>query len=165
MTSRWIEAYRETPLGDSEELVRRHLPLVRRVVGRLSIPLPPEIDREDLVEIGILGLLSAAKTYDESRGASFQTFAYVAIRGAILDELRRIDVLPRTRRDGLRSYEEARAALGVELGREPTFLEVQERLGLTLPELEELLRARALADSARNGFGEASTGVAPESFA
>jgi len=164
MSTELLAAYRAGNASSAEELVRRHLPLVRRVVGRLAIHLPPTLGRDDLEEVGILGLLTAARTYDPARGASFRTFAYIAIQGAVLDELRRLDVLPRARRDGLRAYEEARTALTERVGREPTFLEVQEELGLSAPELEEVLRARALSDLHSRGTSESCTGVDPESF-
>jgi RNA polymerase sigma factor for flagellar operon FliA len=164
MTTELLAAYRSGNPSSAEELVKRHLPLVRRVVGRLAIHLPPNVGRDDLEEVGILGLLTAARNYDPARGASFRTFAFIAIQGAVLDELRRLDVLPRARRDGLRAYEDARVALTERVGREPTFLEVQEELGLTAPELEEVLRARALSDHHAKGTGEACTGVDPESF-
>jgi RNA polymerase sigma factor for flagellar operon FliA len=159
-----LEAYRSGAPHSADELVRTHLPLVKRVVGRLAIQLPPNVGREDLEEIGILGLLNAAKNYDPTRGASFRTFAFIAIQGAVLDELRRLDVLPRTRRDGVKAYEEARTTLTERVGREPTFLEIQQELGLTPMELEEVLRARSLAESHARGLGEASTGVDPHSF-
>jgi RNA polymerase sigma factor for flagellar operon FliA len=165
MSTDLLEAYRAGRSDSADELVKRHLPLVRRVVGRLAVQLPPNVGREDLEEVGILGLLNAAKNFDASRGASFRTFAYIAIQGAVLDELRRLDVLPRSRRDGVRSFEAAKTSLTEKLGREPTFLEVQEELGLSAPELEEVLRSRALAESHAKGVGEACTGVSPESFA
>jgi len=164
MSTDLLEAYRAGRSDSAEELVKQHLPLVRRVVGRLAVQLPPNVGREDLEEVGILGLLTAARNFDPARGASFRTFAYIAIQGAVLDELRRLDVLPRARRDGVRLYEAARSALLERFGREPTFLEVQEELGLTAPELEELLRARALAEAHAKGTGEACTGVSPETF-
>jgi len=164
MSSELLAAYRSGDVDSADELVKQHLPLVRRVVGRLAIQLPPNVGRDDLEEVGILGLLTAARNYDAARGASFKTFAFIAIQGAILDELRRLDVLPRARRDGLRAYEEARTSLTERVGREPTFLEVQEELGLSAPELEEVLRARALADHHSKGTSEACTGVDPESF-
>lgn len=165
MSTDLLDAYRAGKPDSVEALVKGHLPLVRRVVGRLAVQLPPTVGREDLEEVGILGLLNAAKNYDASRGASFRTFAYIAIQGAVLDELRRLDVLPRGRRDGVRAFEEAKSTLTERTGREPNFLEIQEELGLTAPELEEVLRARALSESHQRGLGEASTGVRPESFA
>lgn len=165
MSTELLAAYRAGRQDAAEALVKAHLPLVRRVVGRLAVQLPPEVGRDDLEEVGILGLLTAAKNFDPNRGASFKTFAYIAIQGAILDELRRLDVLPRGRRDGVRAYEDARQELSKRYGREPTFLEIQEELGLSAPELEEVLRARALSDGHQHGTGEACTGVDPMSFA
>lgn len=165
MSTDLLAAYRAGNPDSAEQLVRQHLPLVRRIVGRLAVQLPPNVGREDLEEVGILGLLTAAKTFDPSRGASFRTFAWIAIQGAVFDELRRLDVLPRGRRDSLKAYEQGRAELQRRLGREPTFLEVQEELGLSAPELEEVLRAQAMADAHQRGVGEACTGVDPASFA
>lgn len=165
MSSELLAAYRNGDAWSADELVKQHLPLVRRVVGRLAIQLPPNVGRDDLEEVGILGLLTAARNYDPARGASFRTFAFIAIQGAILDELRRLDVLPRARRDGVKAYEAARVALIERVGREPTFLEVQEELGLSAPELEAVLSARAMSESHSKGTGEACTGVNPESFA
>jgi len=165
MSSELLAAYRAGKSDSVEELVKAHLPIVRRVVGRLAVQLPPNVGREDLEEVGILGLLTAAKSFDPTRGASFKTFAYIAIRGAILDELRRLDVLPRGRRDGVRAFDEAKSTLAKRLNREPTFQEIQEELGLTAPELEEVLRSQALSDAHQRGVGEACTGVSPESFA
>ena len=165
MSTELLAAYREGRPDAADLLVKSHLPLVRRVVGRLAVQLPPEVGREDLEAIGILGLLIAARNFDPTRGASFKTFAWIAIQGAILDELRRLDVLPRGRRDGVRAFEDARQELSKRHGREPTFLEIQEELGLSAPELEEVLRSRALSDSCLAGTGEACTGVDPASFA
>src|SRR5262245_18165110 len=165
MSSDLLAAYRNGDTHSADELVKQHLPLVKRVVGRLAIQLPPNVGRDDLEEVGILGLLTAARNYDATRGASFKTFAFIAIQGAILDELRRLDVLPRGRRDGVRSYEAARTALIEKVGREPTFLEVQEELRLSAFELPEVLRARSLAEAHSRGTGEACTGVDPASFA
>lgn len=164
MTTELLAAYRAGQPDSADELVKKHLPLVRRVVGRLAVQLPPNVGREDLEEVGILGLLTAARNYDASRGASFRTFAFIAIQGAVLDELRRLDVLPRARRNGVRAFEEAKSWLTERLGREPTFLEVQEHLGLSAPELEEVLRARSLAEGVGRGVGEACTGVSPDTF-
>jgi RNA polymerase sigma factor for flagellar operon FliA len=165
MSTDLLDAYRAGAPDATDELVKRHLPLVRRVVGRLAVQLPPNVGREDLEEVGILGLLNAARTFDASRGASFRTFAWIAIQGAVLDELRRLDVLPRSRRDGVKAYETARSKLTESLGREPTFLEIQEELGLAAPELEEVLRARSMAEAHARGTGEACTGLDPAGFA
>jgi RNA polymerase sigma factor for flagellar operon FliA len=163
MTPELLKAYRSGQDSAAEQMLADHLPLVRRVVASLAVNLPPQVDREDLVEVGILGLLAAAQKYDPSRGASFATFGYLSVRGAVMDELRRLDVLPRSRRNCVKSYELCRRQLHGELGREPTFLEIQSSLGLEGPELEEVLRARALSEAMGRGIGEASTGISPDS--
>ena len=84
-----------------DELIEQYLPLVRYVVGRLPVTMPATLDREDFFSVGVVGLVHAATTYDPNRGASFKTFAFTAIRGAILDEIRKHDPVPRSRRDRL----------------------------------------------------------------
>jgi RNA polymerase sigma factor for flagellar operon FliA len=77
-----------------DQLIMEHLEFVRHILGRLISQLPPDVDQENLESAGILGLVEAAQHYDPQRGASFKTFAYTRIRGAILDELRRNSPLP-----------------------------------------------------------------------
>jgi RNA polymerase sigma factor FliA len=77
-----------------DELIVKHLPLVKHVIGRITAELPPEIDIENLESAGVLGLVEAAGKYDPTRNAQFKTFAYFRIRGSILDELRRNSPLP-----------------------------------------------------------------------
>jgi RNA polymerase sigma factor FliA len=115
--------------------------LVKYVVGRLAIDLPPSIDREDLCSFGTMGLLRAVETYDATRGTAFSTHAYIHIRGAILDELRRQDFLPRTRRDKLRAVAAARSALEQRLGRRASPEELAEAAGMDASELDEVLLA------------------------
>jgi RNA polymerase sigma factor FliA len=113
--------------------------LVKYVVGRLALDLPPSLDREDLASWGTMGLMRAVETYDATRGVAFSTHAYIQIRGAILDELRRQDVLPRTRRDRLRAVRETRSTLEQTLGRPPYPEELAEATGLSLDDLDEVL--------------------------
>ncbi|HEX8777231.1 MAG TPA: sigma-70 family RNA polymerase sigma factor, partial [Rhodanobacter sp.] len=79
-----------------EELVRAHTPLVRRIAYHLMARLPPSVDVHDLIQSGMIGLLEAARNYTPARAASFETFAGIRIRGAMLDELRRSDWTPRS---------------------------------------------------------------------
>lgn len=124
------------PRQDRDALVERYLPLVRHVVGRLPIALPPTLDRDDLCSSGVIGLIHAAETYDETRGASFKTFAYTAIRGAILDEVRKHDPLPRGRRERLRRIDRVIGELHVALGRDPTYDEIAATMGIRPEELD-----------------------------
>ncbi len=121
------------------------LPLVRYVAGRLAIDLPPSVDREDLCSWGAIGLWRAIQTFDASRGVAFSTHAYIHIRGAILDELRRIDFLPRSRRDKLRAVAARRAELVQKLGRPATPEELSEATGLEEAELDEVLQSEHTA--------------------
>lgn len=139
-----------------------YLPLVRYVVGRLCLELPPSLDREDLYGFGVLGLLHAATTYDSTRGVAFKTHAFIHIRGAILDELRKLDFLPRTRRDKLKRMDSAIAELQQELGRTPTPEELATSLGVPESEVDELLLASKTASlfSLDDPYKSAPLGIA-----
>lgn len=126
---------------ERDRLVEQYLPLVRYVVARLPVTMPATLDREDFYSVGVMGLLHAATTYDPSRGASFKTFAYTAIRGAILDEVRRHDPVPRNRRDRLRQLERTSARLFADLDREPTLAELAAAMDTTTEVLDQDLQA------------------------
>lgn len=126
---------------ERDRLVEQYLPLVRYVVARLPVTMPASLDRDDFFSVGVMGLMHAAATYDPSRGASFKTFAYTAIRGSILDEVRKHDPVPRNRRDRLRKMDRAAAALYAQLDRPPTLIEIAEHLDCTERELDEDLQA------------------------
>lgn len=124
-------------IEERDRLVEQFLPLVRYVVARLPVTMPASLDRDDFYSVGVMGLLHAASTYDPTRGASFKTFAYTAIRGAILDEVRKHDPVPRGRRDRLRKLERANAALHSQLLRAPTLDELAEVMACTVEDLEQ----------------------------
>lgn len=126
---------------ERDRLVEQFLPLVRYIVARLPVTMPGSLDRDDFYSVGVMGLLHAATTFDPARGASFKTFAYTAIRGAILDEVRRHDPVPRNRRDRLRKMERASSQLHADLDREPTLGELAQVMGCTETELEQDLQA------------------------
>jgi len=111
-------------LDDWEDLVVTTLPLVHHVVSDVAGRLPQFIDRDDLIAAGMLGLTQAARTYDASRGVTFQTFARVRIRGAVLDELRRRDPLSRGARRHATQVTITTSHLESELGRRPSDAEV-----------------------------------------
>jgi RNA polymerase sigma factor for flagellar operon FliA len=127
------------PQGERERRVLDYLPLVNYILSRLSINFPPHLEREDLFSAGVIGLIHAADSYDPDRGASFKTYAYTNIRGAILDELRRQDFLPRSQRDRMKRLNHARQRLEVKLGRAPTVPELARALKLPQSEVEETL--------------------------
>ncbi len=136
-----VEAYARTIISDEDrnKLVEEFLPLVRHVLGRLPITLPAFMDREDLFEVGVLGLMNAARSYDSSKGAQFKTHAYVNIRGAILDELRRYDMVPRSRRDRMKLFHRSSEDLEEQLGRPATPDEIATAMGLSIEQVDDLL--------------------------
>ncbi|MCY2957215.1 MAG: FliA/WhiG family RNA polymerase sigma factor [Planctomycetota bacterium] len=127
--------------AERDKLIEQYLPLVKYVVARLPVSMPATLDRDDFFSVGVLGLMHAASAYDPTRGASFKTFAYTAIRGAVLDEIRKLDPVPRNRRDRLRKLDKASAELRVVLDREPTHVELAEILGIEPHELDNDLQA------------------------
>lgn len=135
------EFARTAHLGDAEReaLILDHLPLLHHIVGRLALELPPRTDRDDLLGYGMVGLVEAADAFDPTRGLKFSTFAYTRIRGAILDELRRMDFLPRGRRERVRELDRAVRLLEQRLGAPPTPEAIAEHLGCTLDEVDEIL--------------------------
>ena len=120
-------------------LVEQYLPLVRSVMGRLAMSLPDHVDHDDLNSAGLVGLLQALRNYDPSCGSSFETYARLRIRGAMLDELRRMDWVPRTVHEKARRIQEVIARLEQRHGRTPTEEEIAKGLELTLAAYRDLL--------------------------
>jgi RNA polymerase sigma factor FliA len=118
-----------------ERLILHYSPLVKYVAGRVGVGLPPNIEQADLVSYGIFGLIDAIEKFDINRAIKFETYAISRIRGAIIDELRAIDWIPRSVRYKAREVERAYASLESELHRTPTEPEVAERLGMSLEDL------------------------------
>lgn len=134
------ERYRVKPGSAAEgELVRQHLPLVKTVVGRIAMTLPAHVDHDDLHSAGVVGLLHAVRHYDESNGASFETYARIRIHGAVMDELRRMDCVSRTVREKARRVQAAMAALEQKLGQPPTEEQVAATMKMPVAEYRELL--------------------------
>jgi len=139
--------------GSREDVLRRHLPLVRRVVQRVAARKPPHIEVDDLVSWGIVGLLDAISKYDPKKEASFSTYAQFRIRGAVLDHLRSLDWVPRSVRQKASLIEKVSHALEGTLGRPPTEEEIAEELGLSLDAYQELLtqeRVGLVADAIKD---------------
>ena len=133
-------------LFDREKLILDHVPLLRHIVGRMALDLPATVERDDLYGWGMLGLIGAADTWEPARGLKFSTFAFPRIRGAILDELRRADFLPRGRREKVRELERAVSACEQQDGVAPTPERIARELGVGLDEIDEiLLSARSAA--------------------
>lgn len=122
-----------------ERLILHYAPLVKKVVGRMGLRPDGPIEWDDLINYGVLGLMDAVERYEPERGITFETFATLRIRGAVLDALRQIDPLGRLARRRVRSAQEAIQRLTLELGRVPRDEEVAEAIGLTLDQYQQVL--------------------------
>jgi RNA polymerase sigma factor FliA len=134
-------SYRARP-GDRalrDRLILSYAPLVKYVAGRLGSGLPAHVDEEDLVSYGLLGLIGAIERYDPARDVKFETYAITRIKGAIIDELRSLDWVPRSVRARAREIERGIAALEAKLHRPPTDEEIAGQVGITVDELEDSL--------------------------
>ena len=127
-------------MGDAidAKVIEEHLPLVRHIVFQVAVHFPRHVDREELARAGALGLVEAARRYDESRGVPFDRFAAQRIRGAILDAVRAADWAPRSVRNLARKLGAVEQRLATELGRVPNCAEMAEALGMTRDELSRL---------------------------
>ncbi|MBZ0268439.1 FliA/WhiG family RNA polymerase sigma factor [bacterium] len=135
----WQE-YRNTRSHElREKLVLRYVTLVKYVAGRLAIGLPPSVQADDLISSGILGLMDAIDKYDLERDTRFETYAVTRIRGAILDELRALDWIPRSTRQKARKLENTYIELENSLGRAATTDEVAKKMNLSTSALYGLL--------------------------
>jgi RNA polymerase sigma factor for flagellar operon FliA len=135
----WRE-FKETESGPARErLILHYAPLVKYVAGRLGAGLPQSVEQADLVSNGMFGLMDALDKYDLAREVKFETYAIPRIRGAILDELRAMDWVPRSIRFKAREVEKATTQLEAKLGREPSDAEIAQQLGLDLEELHEII--------------------------
>ncbi|BAU58832.1 RNA polymerase sigma factor FliA [Halorhodospira halochloris] len=125
--------------GD-EDLVTRHASLVKRIAHHLASRLPASVQLEDLIQAGMIGLLEAARQYDSSQGASFQTYAGIRIRGAMLDEIRRLDWTPRSVHRKGRDVAEAVRQIEHRTGRDARDHEVAEAMGISIAEYHSILQ-------------------------
>jgi RNA polymerase sigma factor for flagellar operon FliA len=135
--------YADEEFGNSEELVNEYLHLVKKIAFHIAARLPTGIDVDDLTQVGLIGLLEAANSYRPGHGASFETFAGIRIRGAILDEVRRFDWSPRSIQQKARWLAQATRSAEVALQRCPTDSEVAAQLGVDMDEYYHLLRDTA----------------------
>ena len=121
-----------------ERLILHYSPLVKYVAGRVGVGLPPNIEQADLVSYGIFGLIDAIDKFDLERAIKFETYAISRIRGAIIDELRAIDWIPRSVRYKAREVERAYASLEATLHRTPSEAEVAAEMGIALSDLHAI---------------------------
>ena len=122
-----------------DELILNFSPLVKYVAGRLASSLPQTVDTADLISYGIFGLIDAIEKYDLSRAIKFETYAIARIKGAIIDELRAMDWVPRSVRSRAREIENAYVGLENELKRVPSDQEVADRMNVSLKEFQDIL--------------------------
>jgi RNA polymerase sigma factor for flagellar operon FliA len=127
-------------MGDviDAKVIEEHLPLVRHIVFQVAVHFPRHVDRDELARAGALGLVEAARRFDESRGVPFDRFAAQRIRGAILDAVRAADWAPRSVRTLARKLESVEQRLATELGRVPSAVEMADALGMSRQELSRL---------------------------
>ena len=134
----WIEFDRTRSQELRDRLIVSYLPLVKYVLGRISLYLPPHLDAEDLTESGVIGLIRAVGEFDLSRQIEFTTFAVPRIRGAILDELRSHDWVPRSARKKASTLERAYRSLLEEHNQPPSTRQLAQRLEMSDAEVEKM---------------------------
>jgi len=137
--SLWRQYKRTGDQKIRDRLILTYAPLVKYVAGRLGSGLPAHVDDDDLVSYGLLGLIGAIERYDPERDVKFETYAIARIKGAIIDELRSLDWVPRSVRSRAREIERAIGELEAKLGRAPTDEEISAKIGITEEELGESL--------------------------
>jgi RNA polymerase sigma factor FliA len=156
----WRDYRKSKDQGVRDRLILTYAPLVKYVAGRLGSGLPAHVDENDLVSYGLLGLIGAIERYDPARDIKFETYAIARIKGAIIDELRALDWVPRSVRSRAREIERAIAELEAKLGTAPTDEQIAQKIGITVEELEDRSgdrapggRAGAAAEPRRPGTG------------
>jgi len=135
-----LATYAAVQAQDSDALVMQHAPLVKRIAYHLMNRLPPNVQADDLIQAGMIGLLEASRNYDPSQGASFETYAGIRVRGAMLDEIRRSDWTPRSVHRKARMVAEAMRNIENEQGRDARDAEVAEQLDMSLEQYHRILQ-------------------------
>ena len=150
------------PNRQAEEILNKHAPLVQRIAYHLSARLPASVVVDDLIQVGMIGLLDASQNYDPSQGAQFETYATIRIRGAMLDDVRKEDWAPRSVHRNARRISEAVRAVEARTGRDAQDIEVAEQMGVSLDEyygyLQDSASARLFALDDLND-GDESAGI------
>jgi len=129
----------EITTENREEVIKRYSPMIKYVANRIAMRLPPHIEVDDLISVGVLGLMDAISKYDSSRGAKFKTYAEFRVRGAILDELRAMDWVPRSIRQKASNVDKVVQKLQAKLSRSPEDEEVAEEMGISLNQFHDTL--------------------------
>lgn len=124
---------------EREKLIIKYVPLVKNIVGRIAMRLPDHVDKDDLISVGIIGLMSALEKFDETKKVKFSTYAQFRIRGAVLDELRSRDDAPRSVRSKETMLKDALEVLSKKFERHPADEEISNYLGISLESYYKLL--------------------------
>lgn len=143
MSNELLKKYKEEPnkitSAQKDQLILQYAPLIKFVAQKIAARLPSNIELDDLMSSGVIGLMDAIEKYDPSRDNKFKTYAEFRIRGAILDELRAQDWVPRSVRDKAKMLDKTIVRLEVKLGRNPEEQEVADALNMTIEELHTLV--------------------------
>ena len=138
-----VKKYKDEPRKiqptEKDKLVLEYAPLIKFIAQKIAVRLPSNIELDDLISSGVIGLMDAIDKYDPTRDNKFKTYAEFRIRGAILDELRAQDWVPRSIRDKAKLLDKTMANLEADLGRIPTDEEVAKTLNVSIDEFHELL--------------------------
>lgn len=135
-----LTAYKQANQQCTQDLVMQHAPMVKRIAYHMRAKLPDCIALDDLIQAGLIGLLEAAKQYDSSKGASFETYANIRIRGHILDEVRKNDWVPRSVYRNARKVSEAVKQVEQRLGRDASDNEIAQQLNMSVTDYTQLLK-------------------------
>src|SRR6267154_1637359 len=143
MSSNLLRKYKEEPNKltpqQKDKLIMEYAPLIKFIAQKIAVRLPSNIELDDLISSGVIGLMDAIEKYDSSRDNKFKTYAEFRIRGAILDELRAQDWVPRSVRDKAKLLDRTMIKLEADLGRNATEEEVAVKLGMNMEEFHDLV--------------------------
>ena len=134
----WQSYYSTGDKYIKEKIVENYIPLIKHIVNRMNISLPPYLEYEDLISYGIFGLMQAIERYDAKKGIKFETYAYARIKGSIIDELRKIDWVPQGIRKKVKILQNAFSELEQLLGRSVNDKDICDYLNITVKELHEI---------------------------
>lgn len=128
-----------------DQLIEQYLPHVKRIVHRIAIHLPPHVEIDDLIHVGVIGLMQAIERYDSSRNNTFLTYAVFRIKGAVLSELRSRDFLSRANRRKVRELDKAYMGLEQKMGRAVDDRELADKIGVSLEEIQEIKKMSSIS--------------------
>ncbi len=142
-TANGLLMYKDVRSQQSDDLVQQHAHLVKRIAQHLLARLPASVQLDDLIQSGMIGLLEAARKYDATKGAAFETYAGIRIRGSMMDEIRRGDWVPRSVHRNTRRVADAIRSVEARVGRDARDKEVADEMGISLDDYYECLQDSA----------------------